>query len=90
MCVFFSSSQQWKLQEGRYSVLFTAVSLMPVLYMARGGLSANSCGRKEEKEEGREEEEKGGREGKKLEITSRIQVLKPDPLFPTQSIESNF
>ena len=46
-------------------------------------------GRKK-KEEGREEEEEGGREGKKLEITSRIQVLKPDPLFPTQSIESNF
>lgn len=52
-----------------------------MLYMAHGGFSTNSCGRKEKG--------KGEREGMKLEIT-RIHVLKPDPLFPTQSIESNF
>lgn len=66
-------------------------------------LSTNIYRGKEERKEGRnigkkvERKEERRKEGtkerrkrrKKLGITRRIQILKPAPLFPTQSTESN-
>ena len=56
LCMYFflpHHSGNFKRADSRYFVLFTDVSLMPVLHMTHGELSTNSCRREEEKEEGR-------------------------------------